>query len=377
MKPVLIDRVWAGHPVGFALLTERGHQFVAYYDAERQLTIAGRKLGGEWTRVKPPGVVTGWDSHNYLRLALDRDGCVHFSGNMHNDPLVYYRTREPFDLTTLERLNRMTGRREQSVTYPHFFKNAEDDLFFRYRDGGSGRGCDLYNRYDCAARAWHPLPPVLDGQGRRSAYAVEPVLGPDGWFHLAWMWRDTPDCATNHTLSYMRTRDFVQWDAPVVLDAAKPGDGLINTTFALGFDAGQRPVIVYHRYDTQGWSQIYAVRPGETPRQLSRWNFRWAFGGLGSIDVEVRVGAPRLEGGALIVDYWTKPTDAGRWRVGENVEELPAPPPVVPVKPKPGMEMQVVAAGGWALCWETLPHNRDLPREPAPPSTELQLWEMS
>ena len=65
----------------------------------------------------------------------DRDGCLHFSGNMHNDPLVYYRTRQPFDLSTLERINRMTGERESSCTYPLFF----GELCFRYRDGGSGR----------------------------------------------------------------------------------------------------------------------------------------------------------------------------------------------------------------------------------------------
>jgi hypothetical protein len=34
---ILIDRVWAGHPVGLDLLTERGHQFVAYYDSELRL----------------------------------------------------------------------------------------------------------------------------------------------------------------------------------------------------------------------------------------------------------------------------------------------------------------------------------------------------
>jgi hypothetical protein len=43
----LIDHVWSGDPVSFALLTERGHQFIAYYDAERRLTIVGRKLGDE------------------------------------------------------------------------------------------------------------------------------------------------------------------------------------------------------------------------------------------------------------------------------------------------------------------------------------------
>ena len=34
--------VWAGHPIGFCLLTQAPHQFVAYYDAERHMTVAQR-----------------------------------------------------------------------------------------------------------------------------------------------------------------------------------------------------------------------------------------------------------------------------------------------------------------------------------------------
>ena len=34
---LLLDRVWAGHSVPFALLVERGYQFIAYYDAERRI----------------------------------------------------------------------------------------------------------------------------------------------------------------------------------------------------------------------------------------------------------------------------------------------------------------------------------------------------
>ena len=42
--------VWAGHPVGFCLLTQAPHQFVAYYDADRHMTVAQRTLDStEWT----------------------------------------------------------------------------------------------------------------------------------------------------------------------------------------------------------------------------------------------------------------------------------------------------------------------------------------
>jgi hypothetical protein len=395
-----VDRVWSGHPVNFALLTERGHQFIAYYDTERRLTVAGRTSGSErWKRVKPDGVVTDWDSHNYLRLALDRDGCLHLSGNMHNDPLVYYRTSKPFDLATLERIDHMTGDREHSVTYPVFFKNAAGDLLFRYRDGGSGRGSDIYNFYDSVARTWRHLldTPLLDGQSERSAYTLDPVLGPDGRFHLVWMWRDTPDCATNHTLSYARSHNFVHWETsrgeplslPItlargeVIDPAKPGDGLINMTFNLGFDAEKRPVVVYHRYDTQGCSQVYAAQPSWDVRPISTWNFRWSFSGRGSIPAEVTLGAPwPAEDGGLLVDFWTKAVGSGRWRVGERVELLPPAPSVLPqelMRASAGMEVHTVASrdGGhrWVLRWETLPRNRDLPRKEIPPPSELRLFE--
>lgn len=419
----LIDRVWSGHPVGFALLVERGHQFIAYYDAGRRITVLGRKLGAAgWTRIQPPGIpvaarkrdsnVVAWDSHNYLRLVLDRDGCLHLAGNMHVDPLVYYRTREPFDVATLERIDRMTGERETRCTYPVFFRHATGDLVFRYRDGSSGDGSDLYNIYDPATHRWRRLVdgPLLDGERQRNAYALEPRPGPDGRFHLAWVWRETPDCATNHTLSYARSRDFVHWEdsqgrpipLPIVaasgdvIDAAPPGGGLINTTFNLGFDAKHRPVVVYHRYDDAGLSQAYVARPraagGWDTRPISGWKFRWAFSGGGSIQTEVKLGAPRLErDGSLLVDFTTKAAGGGRWRLhGETLEklaELPSAPNPLPASLRrpmsghPDMEVQMLSASHagrrYVLRWETLPRNRDRPRASAPAPTELRLYELT
>src|SRR6476661_1516298 len=78
-----IAPVWAAHPVGFALLTHAPYQYVAFYDDKRQLTIAQRKLDErKWTFNKLP-VTTGWDSHNYMVMAVDDDGYLHLSGDMH------------------------------------------------------------------------------------------------------------------------------------------------------------------------------------------------------------------------------------------------------------------------------------------------------
>ncbi len=35
-----------------------------------------------------------------------------------------------------------------------------------------------------------------------------PHLWHDNWYHVWWVWRDTPDCSTNHDLSYMKSPDL-------------------------------------------------------------------------------------------------------------------------------------------------------------------------
>ena len=43
-RTIDIATVWAGHPVGFHLLTHGDRQYVAFYDAERRITIGARTL---------------------------------------------------------------------------------------------------------------------------------------------------------------------------------------------------------------------------------------------------------------------------------------------------------------------------------------------
>ena len=421
---ILIDRVWSGHPVGFDILTERGHQFIAYYDADRRLTLIGRNLSEAGsTRVQPEGVpvvkrsrmsnVLKWDSHNSLEMALDRDGYLHLSGNMHNDPLVYYRTRQPFDVSTLERVDRMTGELENAVTYPHFFKNLKGDLICRYRDGGSGKGSDYYNIYNSRSREWSRLieGSLLDGEGARNAYSSGPVRSPDGSYHIVWMWRDTSDAATNHTLSYAHSPDLIHWQTsagktlklPItirtgeVIDNAQPGEGLINMTFNIGFDTHKKPIVSYHKYDTEGHSQAYVARPDGAGnwliRSLSEWDFRWGFSGGGSITSEVRLRRPTLtDGGSIMLKYSTKEAGSGRWYFDSETLELLPPPALKPEAsvPKisidypssdyPGMLPKSLNSESegvrWILRWETLGQNRDHPREVIPPPTELRLYEI-
>ena len=334
-----VEPVWSAHPVGFCLLTHGQDQFVAYYDAGRQLTVAQRKLTStKWALHKLPRR-TGWDSHNYVTLAVDDAGHLHLSGDMHCVPLFYLRTARPLEAATLGRIPNMVGpKRERRVTYPVFLRGAGGELIFRYRDGGSGNGDDLYNVYDVKTQTWRRLidTPLVSGRGKMNAYCTRPARGPDGRFHMVWVWRDTPDAATNHHLSYARSRDLVRWETsagkpltlPITIDNAEvidpvpPRGGMINGNTRLGFDSQRRPVVTYHKFDANGHTQIYNARL-EDGRwriyQTSDWaGYRWDFRGGGALGFEVRVGSVRsLGGGTLALGYRYK-HGAGTWVLDER-----------------------------------------------------------
>ena len=103
-KIIKIDQVWAGHPVGFSLLTDDDQQYIAYYNDERHLIVGQRHLHQDTFALHkiPPypresregtSTILGWDSHNYLTLGLDKEGYIHLSGNMHVNGLDRKSTR--------------------------------------------------------------------------------------------------------------------------------------------------------------------------------------------------------------------------------------------------------------------------------------------
>ena len=209
-----IAPVWSGHPVEFALLTQGDQQFVAFYDAQRNMTIAQRTLGDRAFRLTVLPTKVGWDSHNGIEMAVDDDGYIHVSGNMHAKPLIYFRSTRPLDASTLARVPAMTGEQENSATYPHFFRGPKGEFLFTYRDGHSGEGNQITNVYDLKTQTWSRLvdEPLFDGEGERNAYPTVPELGPDGFFHVVWVWRDTTSAETSHDPSYARSRDLVHWE---------------------------------------------------------------------------------------------------------------------------------------------------------------------
>jgi hypothetical protein len=412
-----IEAVPSWFPVGFSLLTAGERQYVAYYNAQHQLTVATRALDQrQWQTVKLDSKV-GWDSHNYLTMACDAAGNLHLAGNMHCVPLVYFCTESPGDITTLRR-KAMTGQDEARCTYPVFMRDAAGRLIFHYRDGSSGNGRRLYNVYDDKTQTWSRLlqTPLFDGQGQRNAYPLGPIAGPDKRFHVHWVWRDTPDCATNNNLSYARSPDLIHWETAtgepialpmtlatksLIVDPVPSGGGMINGGSHLVFDSLQRPLIVYHKSDPRGNMQIYAARFDDgkwTIQSLTAWEQPVRFSGGGAMPfIGIQIATPqRTPEGAWIVGYHHR--DYGRGSVAFDETTLqPVTANVTPPQRELPAELnqseiQFEGVGArqagdlgksndphvrYVLTWATLPANHDRPRNgPLPPPAMLRLCKL-
>ena len=137
---------------------------------------------------------------------MDGDGFLHVAWDHHNNPLNYARGTAPGSLE-LGPHEAMTGALENRVTYPAFLPLPGGDLLFFHRDGTSGRGNLVLNRYDVRARLWTQVHAnLINGEGARSAYPAYTVDA-TGALHLAWVWRATPDVATNQDIAYARSAD--------------------------------------------------------------------------------------------------------------------------------------------------------------------------
>jgi len=412
LKTLDVSPVWSGHSVGFAFLTQHNQQFIAFYDADRHMTVAARTLDSDrWQLVRLPTSVV-WDSHNYIAMAIDDEGYIHLSGNMHVVPLIYFRTTKPWDITTFEKVERMVGSEETRCTYPIFFRGPKNELLFTYRDGSSGNGSQIYNRYDTATRKWLRLldRPLTTNEGHASAYLSGPNRGPDGYFHLIWVWRNSGDCSTNHDLSYARSKDLVHWETSkgqpielpmsmktsgVVVDPVPVNGGIINGGEHLGWDSQKRPVITYHKFDERGFTQAYAARLESGDWKFYRitdWDYRWEFRGGGSIISEIGLSGVRPDGkGGLLLDYRHIKKGSGTWRLDEATFKITGsvekkrmwPASIDNVESDfPGMQVHAVANSGkdvlYVLRWESLGPNRDRPREgPLPGPSMLRVYEVA
>lgn len=320
-----VDSVASDFPVSFASVFVDDWQCIAYYNKTRNLTLAMRNVNDSmWKHAILPSKV-GWDSHNYIAMALDKNKCIHVSGNMHNDTLLYYKSKKPLDIKSLTRVFPQVNIHEEfRCTYPEFFKDNNDNLIYSYRLGGSGNGINILNKYNADTKTFERLTnaPLFDGLGLKSAYKSGPHKGPDGKYHLAWLWRSTPACETSHELSYCSSTDLIHWtslsgeqsEIPItpnstafIVDPVPEKGGTINGNFRLFFDSIQTPYIAYLKFDDKGFNQIYLAREENKKWKISKisnWDYRWEFSGPGSIEFEIKIGDATFENNKIAISYY-------------------------------------------------------------------------
>lgn len=424
VQTIKIDSVWAGHPVGFCLYTHGERQYIAYYNATRNMVVGQRNLSDEEfeLHIMPPtsreeaggtSTVLRWDSHNSVTLGIDKDGFIHLSGNIHVHPLTYFRSTLPNDVSTFEQIFEMIGTEEKRTTYPHFMLTKEGELLYHYRDGGSGNGNEIYNIYSCETKNWTRMldVPLTDGQGLMNAYQTQPTVMKDGWYHMYWVWRDTPDCSTNHDLSYMKSPDLKNWynafgeqiimpatldQKSLIVDPIPPKGGIINLAAKMVLDQNNIPVFAYHKYDSVGNIQFFTAKIQKDKwiyKQVTEWDYRWEFSGNGSINSEVGIkGFNKRIDGNYEIDYWHIKYGNGSILLNDKFEAIGKV-----LKPEPfgsdleiegtfpGLEVRTTGEIGikgnenfrYVLKWETINRNRDKPRDkPWPEPSQLYLYKL-
>jgi hypothetical protein len=315
-----LAHVWAGTPVEFAAIYRGGFFFIAFYTVDRDIGLIktdaeGRVLERE-THAERFG---GWDAHNALEMDVDAAGYLHLFANMHASPLTYFRSVAPHSVRSMARIDRMIGRDESRVTYPRLFMHA-GRLFVTYRAGGSGDGRWVLNHYD-ATRWVRADPGVLfadrDGDGRVSAYPTRFVPDANGALGVVYVWRRSTDASSNFRMCFAKTRDFVTWQAingfklrsplgsecPMPIEDTGPGNGLTNNP-ALFFSPSGIPVVLYHKYDEDGCTQVFvAFWNGKNwdKRNLTDWRWGFRFSGRGSIPLPFVYTGQKASNGSLLI----------------------------------------------------------------------------
>ncbi len=219
-KMVVVDsNGWAKNSVNVtvfrknSLATFKDTQFIAYYNKDSYLVVGKRKIGdANWITKRSQYKANITDAHNVISLMVDDDGYLHLSWGQHNIPLNYCMSVSPYSLTLTEKKS-MTEQNEKSVTYPEFFKLPNSNLLFFYRTGMSGNGNLILNNYNIKTKHWVQLQQnLIDGEGKRNAY-WQSVVDKKGIIHISWVWRESPDVASNHDLCYALSKDGgVTWE---------------------------------------------------------------------------------------------------------------------------------------------------------------------
>ena len=295
IKITTIGKGWANNSVNTvvfrknSLVTFKDTQYAAYYDADQYVVLAKRKNNSDkWQTQRTPYKGDATDAHKDICIMTDGAGYLHVAWGHHNQPLNYAISLAPGSLN-LSAKSSMTGLRENSITYPEFYKLPNGDLLFLSRDGASGNGDLVLNRYNLAARKWVNVQNgLIDGEGKRNAY-WQMAIDKSGTIHISWVWRESPDVASNHDMCYARSKDGgLTWEKstgekyilPITAANAEYAciipqkSELINQTSMFADDEGRPYIATYWREQGESVPQYHLIYKNSNTWQSSSLGFR-------------------------------------------------------------------------------------------------------
>lgn len=294
-KLIPVSNGWSNNSVNAvvfrknSIVTQADTQFITFYTPEGELALGKRHLN-DTTFVTQVTDFKGnvGDAHNSISIMLDGDGYLHVSWDHHGNPLRYAKSIKPYSLQLGPKME-MTGSNETNVTYPQFFRMPNGNLIFMFRDGQSGKGNLAMNSYDTKTKTWVQIQSnLIDGEGQRNAY-WQACVDSHGDIHVSWVWRESPDVASNHDLCYARSKDGgISWEnskgqkysLPITAATAEyashipQNSELINQTSMTTDERGQPVIASYWREQDSDVPQYHIVSCDNGKWNTINLNFR-------------------------------------------------------------------------------------------------------
>ncbi|MEQ1641951.1 MAG: BNR repeat-containing protein [Pyrinomonadaceae bacterium] len=353
VRVVPIAEGWAKNQVNAVIFrknsvtSHRDHQYAAFYDADSNVIVAKRRLGStDWAITKTGFTGNTADAHNSISIAVDGRGFLYLAWGNHNKKLNYARSAKVESADAFVRAS-MIVRKEDRVSYPEFYSMPDGDLLFFYRDGTSGNGDLVLNRWDAKKQVWSRVQDkLIDGERQRNAY---PQITVDlkGSIHLSWVWRETPDVATNHDLCYARSDDTgktwvksssEKYQLPITASMAEyiyripQKSELINQTSMTTDERGRPYIATYWRdADSQVPQYRVAYSDGKNWRMSQVGSRKTAFSLSGGGTKRIPISRPQIvanrgrvnvifrdeERGSKVSVASTNDIDAGIWKIAD------------------------------------------------------------
>ncbi|MDQ8183607.1 BNR repeat-containing protein [Pelagicoccus sp. SDUM812005] len=228
------------------LQTFKGYQYATYYDHNRNVCVARRKLPtGDWETIRfTDYTIDNNDSHNVTVIGIaEGDGSIHLAFDHHKSDLNYRATGPgvathpesvAWDASLFSAVTDTLGPlgKLEDVTYPRFVPMPNGNLMLYYRYWTSGNGDSMIREYDATTHQWTTgLGKFIardkatytwdhDGDGQiatdrsesspyRYAY-INAISYAGSRLHVSWIWRDVftkTSLTNNHDICYAYSDD--------------------------------------------------------------------------------------------------------------------------------------------------------------------------